>query len=305
MSDLVSFARSKRDAAPVAFARLLDIRSEQPDVPVAAIEGREDVGVWKVWFIRNGFSDHIELLPCGGKEKVFKLKQIVSRNRRIKDKPTIYIVDRDYDDWAGFTPSKDVFMTDRYAIENYFICHNVLDHILNTSFSCAGLISEKRAARDKFCELFEQYRIASEEIQKRVFCIRRARIDTGVSLPKKLNELVEITGRYEYRALDASELPIDKPVDIPEDDLDALCEEFERLPFLERDRGKFHRAFMQHFLQALQSERKAVDRELFPINKPEASFKYSAINFSEWAGVSLMPAGLDEFLSDMLDGDHA
>jgi hypothetical protein len=305
MVDLVAYAKSKKDSASVAFARFLEIRAIAPDVAIAAVEGRDDVGVWKVWFVRCGLDDHIELLPCSGKKKVFELREILQRNKKNRSDNVVYLVDRDYDDWAGHAPTEDVFMTDRYSIENYFVCERVLDHALNNQFLCAGKPAEKQPVVDRFKSSFEEYRVASDETQKRTYIARRLNLRDGGSLPSKIKEIVAVSGPYQVQPLPLDKLKVESAVGVDRATLQALEDEYVSLSFLERARGKYHRAFLQFFYQSLQDERSPSNRNMFPANKPEANFKFSAINLSEWAGVSTMPQGLNEFINRNFNSEKA
>ncbi|CDI08351.1 DUF4435 domain-containing protein [Agrobacterium pusense] len=294
MTDLVAEARAKKESAPVSFARFLEIRAVLPDCAIAAVEGRDDIGVWSVWFVRCGVNDHIEVLPCNGKEKVFELRQILARNRRERTDNIRYFIDRDYDDWGEHQPASDVFMTDRYSIENYFICERVLSHALNTLFQCAAAPGHRQPIIDKFHLAFEAYRVASDEVQKRTYCRIRLKVKKGDTLPKKLKDIVQPAASYDYAPL--ATIPVAEPECSDPSTLVSLRHEFEQLNFRNRARGKYHRAFFQHFLQSLQKERDPTSRELFPADKPEAHFQYSALNLSELAGVSDMPINLEEFV---------
>lgn len=305
MMDPVANAREKRGSASVSFARFLEIRAAMPEVPIAAVEGRDDLGVWKVWFVRSGLEDHIELLPCSGKEKVFELREILRRNKRQKVDNVIYLVDRDYDDWAGHEPSSDVFITDRYSIENYFVCERVLDHILNNQFLSAGKPAEKKPIIDGFRLAFNNYRTASDEIQKRTYCARRLGIEKGRALPSKFRQIVNVIDILTFNPLPESDIKIDGLEGRDQSEMDALREEFSSLHFLERARGKYHRAFLQFFLQSLQEEQDPAARSLFPHDKPATSFKFSSMNLTEWAGVSQMPEGLLAFLHRNFDRQAA
>lgn len=305
MVDVVEYAKSKRDSGSVAFARFLDIRAAAPDAAVAAVEGRDDVGVWKVWFVRCGLEEHIELLPCSGKEKVFELREILQRNKRNRTDNVIYIVDRDYDDWAGQDQSEDIFMTDRYSIENYFVCERVVDHALNNQFLCAGKPAEKKPILDRFNCFFEEYRVASYETHKRTYYARRMGVEKGNSLPSKFKMIVDVCGRYQVKPLPLTAVAVEIPAGADPITLDKYDRDFSELPFLERARGKYHRAFLQFFFQSLQDERKIQNRCLFPREKPEDNFKYSALNLCEWAGVSKMPKGLKQFIDQKFKMEHA
>lgn len=71
-------------------------------------------------------SDNV-FIKCGGKKNVVKMHAKLSSNVAYANLKTLYFVDRDYDDYEL---SSDFFITDYYAVENYYCSHSVLDNIL-------------------------------------------------------------------------------------------------------------------------------------------------------------------------------
>lgn len=302
--DQVAAARARRDSSSVVFSRFLAIRSEDPELPIAIIEGKDDVGVWSVWFARSGFNGHIELLPCGGKEKLFELKGMISRSRRVKDDNVVYVFDRDYDDWAGNEADNKTFMTDMYSIENYFVSEKIVDHILNNYFACAGDRESKNVIIENFNNCLSLYIEHSRDTHLNTFINRRILKQNVPALPKKFREIVTILEKLNLDAVPADDIKVHLPEDLNEELLAELTEEFNSLPFIERARGKYHRLFMEYFFSTLQSERLKEQRYLFSKDKSENDFKYSRFNIVECAGVSALPLGLDDFTKANLVKEH-
>ncbi len=293
-NDTVGNARSKRNSPAVNLTRFLAIRAGNSEISIAAIEGKDDVGVWNVWIKRCGFEGPLELLPCGNKAKVFKLREAIQRNKATTTDNVIFIVDRDYDDWAGNSKEDNTFVTDRYSIENYFICSNVIEHILNTKFGSAGNYEEKKNVLRSFERAFESYKAATWELHFNTYCLRRIDHATNVNLPAKFGSILEIKGPYQFEATDAHGVKI--PCGTCGVELALLSSEFGKLSFLERARGKYHKLFFDYFFRALQGEKAVSNRNCFPVDKDESHFNYSKLSLSECAIFSDVPAGLSEFL---------
>lgn len=301
--DQVAQARARRDSSSVVLSKFLAIRAQAPELPVAVIEGKDDVGVWSVWFARSGYNGPIELLPGGGKDKVFELRGRISRSKRVAESKVIYIIDRDYDDWKGNEERNDTFMTDRYSIENYFVCDRVVDHILNTSFHCAGDLSCKVEIIKSFNNCLVSYQNSSKLTHLHTFIKRKMNDRSSQSLPDRFRDIVQLVGKLDFEEIDVSDLKVNLPEGLDSAVIGQFTAEFEALPFVERARGKFHRVFMEYYFSVLQSEKLKADRSLFPKDKNEGHFKYSAFNIVECAGVSPMPLDLVEFVNRNLVSD--
>lgn len=295
-NDQVAEARERREASSVLFTRLLDIRNDHPDLPIAAIEGSDDIGVWSIWFDRANFRDAFELLPCKGKKRVFELREIVSRSKRITSDKIVFIVDRDYDELAENSPSPNTFMTDMYAIENYFLRPRVIMQILDACFACAGDRNQKLRILDLFRSAFSSYQDASVTTHVNTFIFRKLRINAGISLPDKLKDILNIDEDFKFSALSEADVKIKIPNTADMAEVKRLEDEFFSLSFEERGRGKYHKLFLLHFFQSLQKERDQDNRVIFTAEKAKADFKFSGIALYEHAALSYLPAGLEDFL---------
>ena len=293
-SDLVSSARRQRTSRVVALAEFLRIRAAKPTVAIAAVEGKDDIGVWSIWVKRAGFDQSIEFLPCGNKDKVLKLRDAIEKNTTLTSQNVAYIVDRDYDDLGKYSPMPNTFLTDRYSIENYFISENVIEYIFNTKFACAGQCSERESLLQLFSSTFKQYKNASWELHVKTYCMRKLSTATRESLPRKFAQIVDVKSPYEFK--ESREHGISIPAECCATQIQMLTQEFSQLEFECRARGKYHKLFMAHFFKSLQAEKDVSKRENFPSSRIESDFKYSDLNLNECAGISPLPVGFPQFL---------
>lgn len=292
---LVSEARAKRNSSSVVLMKILNTRDFQPDAPIAVIEGKDDVGVWSVWIRRVSESLDVEPIPAGGKSHVLEARDRVMRNRSLDTEGIIFIVDKDYDDNSDLSSQGDIYCTDRYSIENYFISSRVINGVLNNYFGCSGDLTQKEVVIGKFFEFLDLYRDVTERIHFCCYLVRRNRIQ-GTSFPTKFSEIANTSEGLALQELAESKLFAHEEC-IPAEKADECLQEFKLLNFRDDWRGKFHLLALRFFLQSLQGERDGVDeRVIFSKSKPISDFKYSELKLAEFAAVTELPDGLAEFL---------
>ncbi|WP_054463639.1 DUF4435 domain-containing protein [Phaeobacter sp. 11ANDIMAR09] len=296
--DFVAEARKKRSSESVIFAKFMTVRGAIPDTPIFVIEGKEDVGVWPVWVNRAGFEEPFEPLPCSGKENVLKLRDRLMGELSFDPGKRVFIVDRDYDELKGYAPTSCTFVTDRYAIENYFMEERVLEFILNTDFECSGSIQEKKSLIEEFVVEFGEYVESTYEIHFQVYCLRKSGQNTGRALPNTIRKIASVQANGRLSCLPDPNNVISFDVNLSQEEIETYRSEFEKLDVVTRFRGKFHRMFLNFFLQKLQDDRDRNPRIYFSTEKKTNEFKFSGVKFSQIAGVSPFPLGLTEFLAE-------
>lgn len=288
-------ARQSRQSPAVLLKKVLDVRQHNPSARIAVIEGKDDIGVWPVWFERAHSNANIEPIPASGKRNVLRAREGIRRNREIDNFGIIYVVDRDYDDNSELSDLDDVYCTERYSIENYFLCSRVMGAILNVSFACAGDVATKEKVRDHFVSFMDAYHGASFEIQFRAFVTRRLRVQ-GAGLPTRFSDIVATNDSLEVCALRLDQISISLPSLSSETEAE-LRSAFSDLDFIRDWRGKFHLLALKYFMMKAQGERDTpTSRSIFSADKPATDFKFSGLNLGELASFSDLPEGLDDFL---------
>lgn len=103
--------------------------SRQKSLSFVVVEGRDDVPIYESC-LASALSDtsQYEVIYSGGKTAI--RDYLLNK----KDANALFIIDRDFDD-IGVTDPRIVSL-DRYSIENYFICEDVICHSLQFALSC-------------------------------------------------------------------------------------------------------------------------------------------------------------------------
>ena len=71
-----------------------------------------------------------EYIPCGGKKGVLRAFDFISSKPAYSQYRTLYFVDKDYDDNSHLSPR--IFVTDGYAVENYYASDQALRRAIQT-----------------------------------------------------------------------------------------------------------------------------------------------------------------------------
>tara|TARA_E500000318_G_scaffold1676_9_gene2337 strand:- start:275 stop:964 length:690 start_codon:yes stop_codon:yes gene_type:complete len=90
------------------------------------VEGDDDLDVWR---LVESVVTPVDILPCGGKDKVLELYR---RRAEFSDAAVAYIVDRDM--WLFTDPPRwipDVMLTDGYSIENDVLSFRAVEKLLD------------------------------------------------------------------------------------------------------------------------------------------------------------------------------
>lgn len=103
--------------------------SRQKKLSFIVVEGADDVPIYEscLTSVLSNTSQY-DVIYSGGKTAI--RDYLVSKN----SSNVVFIIDRDFDD-IGVTDPRVVSL-DRYSIENYFICEDVIGHSLQFALSC-------------------------------------------------------------------------------------------------------------------------------------------------------------------------
>lgn len=108
----------------------LKLKVVSTDLTYCFVEGEEDITFYQDKLSKIDEQLKYEFIKSDGKEKILKLEDIVNNKLWSKYKIMLF-VDKDYDNTYNY---KNIFVTDVYSIENYFVTNNVLEKILKYSF---------------------------------------------------------------------------------------------------------------------------------------------------------------------------
>jgi len=291
----VAKLRASRNSRAVLKARLATLRSSIPRIAIFVLEGIEDKGIYFQWIQRIRPTLNYEPFPCGGKKYVMMLKEAVDRDLGNLRDDVYFFVDRDYDDLDDTDQSPEIFMTERYAVENYLVEGHVLNATLRDDFHCHAHPEVRATLVDRFDRLYNEFLAASKAVNLRIFYSRKLRIEVVGGVPNKIADFCSVT----LDSVTATDKPSAEIIPLAEEPaamaLGELLEEFEALEPRERYRGKYAFAFFQKILALLADERIA-GSALFAGAEPVGKLRINEISMSVLASRSELPIGLQEFL---------
>ena len=298
-SEFASRVREQRSSGAVLKIQVSNIRSRNRTAIIAIVEGPTDVGPYEVWMDRIDHQHAIEFAPAAGKSQVLDFR------RRLQDDRTglavgIYmLVDRDFDGLRGQVEGDDIFCTDRYSIENYFVSALILRSILSDEFRCTAETDH----RDDILKLFEnvlgQFNDCMREANKRIFRARLLGI-RGPGIQQKISRYVEITSRSVHKIYDERKLRklIDFDREPTLDEIQDIDAKFDALDPLLNYRGKFLLAFFLVWLDKLAQERVRVGQTLFQ-ETGNVHFSVTGLTLRSLASRTPLPDGLEQFVQTM------
>ncbi|WP_164741629.1 DUF4435 domain-containing protein [Xanthomonas arboricola] len=256
VAETVDALRKARGSAAELKLKLINLRAELPGVSIFVFEGDDDRGVYFSWVRYLDASFRYEPFSCGGKSGVLKLKQAVDRDSGDLAQGTYFFIDRDFDESRGLTLDDRIYMTDRYAVENYLVTPEVLDEVLKIEFHCHGEPQLRKLVVEKFNQVYDKFMEVSADINRELHAARRLCVELEEDLGKKISNFADVKLDNVTR-LPATAHEIIKPVRlITENERAALLEEFNSLIPRERFRGKFALSFFMKWLDILAQDRR-------------------------------------------------
>lgn len=283
----------------VAKLALAKLRASFPDIPIFAFEGDDDKIVYSQWIgrIRDGFE--YEALPCSGKMGVLQLVGVVARDKGSIGKSVYFFIDRDYDDYADCSVRENISMTDRYSIENYLVCVEVLMRLLRDEFHCHALPEKRR----EICELFEvaysAFLQCTKNINRRIYVARRLGIKMARSLPSQLSALASVSLTSVKSGSGTPEGLVPFVEEPNADDIYKISSEFDAFDGRERYHGKFAFMFFRRWLNRLVEEFTNPELALFNGVLSESSVRQEGLNIGNFASKSPFPTELVGFINSI------
>lgn len=145
---------------------------------------------------------------CGGKEQVLGVNRLIKNNKvnLSNDNKILYFVDRDY----GINNeeiSDDIYITDLYSIENYYLNENTIKKILMDFFEIDINTKNYNLAMHYYEECYKKYSLFAKYLNAFIYSIRiyekenhlqRTRLDTKLSKFLIKEDLIN----YEYKKID-------------------------------------------------------------------------------------------------------
>jgi hypothetical protein len=262
-------------------------------------EGKSDVGAYEAWKSRVREDLKYRTLLSGGKRTSKKFREYLQTQTNAAFDLIYFIVDRDYDDIGSGAISENMFCTDRYSIENYFVSESVLESILLDEFECHEDHEEVKAALQLFESVTAQFCDAMSEVNFRLFLAAKYQISKE-SVGEKCSPFVTVHIDHVEKICDACSIQalVKLEREPTEEELAEGMAEFEKLgdPISDH-RGKYLLSFFLSWLDLLSQAR----REGKICFSEKKTFKYSraSLTFRSLAIRSEMPKQIDEFINSI------
>ena len=242
----------------------------RPDVSIFAVEGPGDRCVYYHWIRSEAPDLQYEFFQSGNKDRVLKLFDSLTRDRTGLGDRVYYCVDRDFDDLQGRVEHPRIFVTDRYAVENYIVTADVLNDILALEFHCNGLPQVRLRVIELFERVYGEHLIATREMNFRAYVEAVLKMARVKPYPERINQICKV----ELTSVTALDIDPSEVIlwgrEVAEDEVQRLRAAFEGLKPEERYRGKFALCFFVKWLDLLRSARLSKESELFaPAPPPE------------------------------------
>jgi len=297
---LLEKAREARKSPAALKVKLSQLRSRYHEPPILLVEGVDDIGPYETWVNRVADVSMLRLLSGNGKEQLLGLRTQLARDETGLRSGVFFAVDRDFDELLGQELGPDVFCTDRYSVESYLVDEHVVASLLRDEFRLEEGSAEFDAAKQTYRRTLRDVVAALTTANFRIYCCRRLGV-RFLSVTPELRKFARIhVGRVEANIgpdVLEKELAVASP--LPEDEVESLRSDFERLDPQSRHRGKFLFQFLVAWAEKLADEARNPSGEVF---KTRLNIKFSStvITHRSLASRSDLPMGFREFVTRMV-----
>jgi hypothetical protein len=274
---------------------LVNLRQRLPNTLIFVFEGIDDKAVYYYWVRRLTAELRYEPFVCDGKGKLLDLKDAVDADLNDLSSGIYFFVDRDFDELRGRTQTSNVFLTDRYSIENYLVDDSVLKELLTNDFHCHGQIDLRDRVASRFAALYDDFLAATREINFRLFVARNLKVEPSRPLPAKIGALANVGLTSVTVMCTPEEAVVLKDGEFP-DDINELRQKFDELDAKERYRGKFALMFLMAWLDRLAEDYRSDASIFFDKSATKYTVRLERISPGALAAKSNPPIGLDVFL---------
>ena len=129
---LIEQMRLGREKASACFIEFSQLKKYYNTHVFCFYEGKTDGEYYNFRIKINLDNEDIITIVCGDKDSVIKLKKMIDNNTQYNYVSKMFFIDRDFD--KPQPNSNDLYETDCYSIENYYVGKEVFENILQTCF---------------------------------------------------------------------------------------------------------------------------------------------------------------------------
>ncbi|MCA3273974.1 MAG: DUF4435 domain-containing protein [Roseomonas sp.] len=292
----VEDAKRAKGVSAVTKMSLIRIREYDPSIFVFVFEGDDDKIIYAQWLSRISPRLKYEPLPCEGKRNVLAFRDSLLLDEAGLRTNVLFFIDRDFNDLCGRKNGNDIFMTDRYSVENYLVSERVLDALLKTGFHCESYSVVRAKLLSLFSTLYLEFLSTVKEVNFRIFVARQRQIGL-LNEKQNLSKLwlsisLETIGASGKTAAEIVELADN----VSEEEYSRLRKKFDKLDPKKRYRGKFSLTFFNTWLAALKTEWRSTGSTLLAEITERRPIREQEFNVGNFASKSELPKGLRVFL---------
>lgn len=296
-AQLLERAREARKSPAALKVRLSQLRSRFQAPPILILEGVDDIGPYETWVNRVADVCMLKMLSGNGKEQLLGLRTLLARDETGLRSGVFFAVDRDFDELLGQESGPDIFCTDRYSVESYLVDEHVVASLLRDEFRLEEGSAEFDSAMQAYRRVLRDLVVALTSANFRIYCCRRL----GVPLLSVTPEVRKFA-RIHVGRIEANVGPevLDKELavayQLPEEAVETLRSDFERLDPQSRHRGKFLFQFLIAWVERLADEARNPSGEVFT-TRLNIKFSSTVITHRSLASRSDLPMGFREFVT--------
>nr|WP_315598381.1 DUF4435 domain-containing protein [uncultured Cupriavidus sp.] len=266
-------------------------------IKIFSFEGRDDKIIYDHWIRRIAFDVAYEPYVSKNKRSNLQLFDSLQRDLTGLGQRVYFFVDRDFDDLQDRAAHEKLFMTEKYSVESYLVCNNLLEELLKVEFHCNGYLSIRKRIIEIFKLTYNSFLDVTKELNFRAFIAAREKIRRTEDIPPGINMLANVG----IDSVTSAGIPVDQIIKLEreptEEEVVRWREEFEAFDPAERYRGKFALAFFVKWLSLLRQDRLSQAPTCFAeVPLPDYGVKGN-FSFDSLAPRAAFPDGLPAFLA--------
>lgn len=286
-------------APAVLKAELAAVKSSCNHARIFAYEGVNDKVIYSQWLSKCQPDLEYEPFICRNKDQLLKLLSSLRIDLTGMGENVYFFADRDFDDLKGNDPCSVIYMTEKYAVENYLVDKAVLNEILKIDFHCHGNSEIRERALTLFETIYDSFLEKTYDVNFRIYLARKCNIRQLNNLSIRLDDLVNLR----LNSIQNGKGDLDQMVILENEPSETQIAEykvsFDLLEPRDRYRGKFALQFFRKWLALLLADRKSGDSVLF-CGLPQNDFVANGtFSFDHLAAKSKPPESFNQFISNI------
>jgi hypothetical protein len=272
---------------------------------VFAYEGVDDKVIYSHWLSKMQSNLNYEPFICRNKDQLIQLWSSLKTDLTGMNENVYFFTDRDFDDLKGHSADESIFMTEKYAVENYLVDKDVLREILKVELHCHGNAQVREDIVSLFETVYGEFLRATFGINFRIYLARKCKIRQIEEFSVRLDDLAYI----QLCSVQKAQGQLDQMVKLEKEPSQGEVAEhkgaFESLEPTDRYRGKFSLQFFRKWLSLLLVDRNSGNSALFRYLPQNDFVAKGSFSFDQLAAKSTPPESLRRFIEKILDRNGA